>query len=68
VINVGGVVFYKDINQIKWELITATSIIAARQLLPYLVLSVADLEPVFARIGLIIADTAAARAVDAVPW
>jgi hypothetical protein len=52
VINVGGLVLYKDIDELKWELITVTSIKAAQELLPYLTrLSVAELQPVVIRMA-----------------
>ena len=50
VINVQGIVFYQDIDEIKWGLITATSIKVAYDLLPYLVrLSATELAPVVVR-------------------
>ena len=50
VINVGGLVLYKDVDELKWQLIAVGSIKAASDLLPYLRLSMADLSPLAARI------------------
>src|ERR1700722_5485204 len=36
-INVAGVVYYQDVDEIEWKLITVASIKAARDLLPYLI-------------------------------
>ena len=36
VINVGGIVFYQDVEFLEWQLISVPAIVAATQLLPYL--------------------------------
>ena len=50
VINVGGIVYYKSTDELKWQLIAVGSIKAASDLLPYLRLSISDLAPLVARI------------------
>jgi len=53
VMNVGGLVLYKDASEIEWTAITVTSIKTAKDLLPYLYrLSAAELRPVVARMAL----------------
>ena len=36
VINVGGIVFYQDIELLEWKLIAVGAVLGARDLLPYL--------------------------------
>lgn len=36
VINVGGVVFYQDVELLQWQLITVGAVVTAKDLLPYL--------------------------------
>lgn len=65
--NVGGIVFYQNVDSLEMELITTAVITAPKELLEYLTSS-AELAPALARIYALIGYTAPARALDAVPW
>jgi hypothetical protein len=64
VINVGGLVLYKGIDELKWQLITVGSIKVATDLLPYLRFSFADLAPVIARVRLLTIGVSTAQNAD----
>ncbi len=62
VINVGGVVFYQDVELLEWRLITVGAVVTAKDLLPYLKFQGRLLlRPALARISVM---AAGARTVD----
>jgi hypothetical protein len=64
VINIGGVLYYKNIDELKWQLITVGSIKAASDLLPYLQMTWANVGPLILKFGRMAVGVEAAETED----